>query len=620
MTRLPQFFTATLLLLFSAALYAAEERTQDRWDLSQIYPDRAAWEAAFDTVGKDVEQVKACQGHLGDGAAKLRECLDAAYALRKTLERVTSYSGMTYDQNTRIAESKEMNDRADLLANRVGQALSFVRPEILSLGRERIDAFLAKEPGLGRYRHILDDILRRGAHTRTAAEEEIIATAGMVTDAPYSVYNILANADTPWPTVTLSDGSKVRLDQAAYTRYRSSVNREDRRKVFDAFWAAWKEFARTFGTTLFSQVKRDAFYAKVRHYDSSLESALDDNKVPVEVYRTLIRETDASLPTLHRYFRLRARMLGVDKLRYYDIYPPLVKTDKTYSIDDAKRLVLEATQPLGEDYVSVVKQGFGNRWMDVYPRQGKQSGAYSNGAVYDVHPYVLMNYNDDYESLSTLAHEFGHAMHSYLANTAQPYPTADYSIFLAEVASTMNEALLLEKMLKEAKDDDERLFYLGSALEQLRGTYYRQAMFAEFELRIHEIVERGEALSSDRLTQIYGELLRRYSGQAEGVMDIDDAYTVEWAYIPHFYYNFYVYQYATSIAASSLIADRILQGERGAAKTYLDLLKAGGSDYPYELLKRAGVDLATPDPYRSIAARMDRIMDQIEAILAKQGK
>jgi oligoendopeptidase F len=608
------------LLAFVATLHAAEERTLDRWDLSRIYSDRAAWEAAFGQVEQRVELARACQGRLGDGAAKLKYCLDTVHDLRKELDRVTSYARMTYDENTRVAESQELSDRADLLGNRLSQALSFVRPEILALGAQRVDTFLAQEPGLAVYRHILDDILRRGAHTRSADEEEIIATAGLVADAPYSVYNILANADVPWPTVTLSDGSEVRLDQAAYTKHRSAVNRDDRRKVFEAFWSTWKDYTRTFGTTLFSQMKRDAFYAKVRRYDSALESALDDSRVPVAVYHTLIRETNASLGTLHRYFRLRARMLGVDQLRYHDIYPPLVETDKVYPIDEAKRMVLESARPLGEEYVSVVARGFDQRWMDVYPRPGKQSGAYSNGAVYDVHPFVLMNYNDDYESLSTLAHEWGHAMHSYLANAAQPYPTADYSIFLAEVASTLNEALLLEKMLKEARDDEARLFYLGSALEQLRGTYFRQAMFAEFELRIHEIVERGEALSGERLTQIYGDILRRYHGHDQGVVVIDDAYAVEWAYIPHFYYNFYVYQYATSVAASSLIADRILQGEPGAAQTYLGLLEAGGSDYPYELLKRAGVDLATADPYRSMAARMERIMDEIEAILDRREK
>jgi oligoendopeptidase F len=280
--------------------------------------------------------------------------------------------------------------------------------------------------------------------------------------------------------------------------------------------------------------------------------------------------------------------------------------------------VLGALKPLGDSYVKVVAQGFESRWMDVFPRQGKRSGAYSAGSVYGAHPFVLMNYNDDYEGLTTMAHEWGHAMHSHLANQTQPYPTADYSIFVAEVASTFNEALLLDRMLKQAKSDDEKLFLLGSYLEGLRGTFFRQAMFAEFELTIHQVAEKGEALTGQRLTEIYGELLRRYHGHDQGVLRIDDAYTVEWAYIPHFYYNFYVYQYATSLAASSLLAKDVLEGQPGAADRYLGLLKAGGSKYPYELLKDAGVDLATPAPYKALEARMNWAMDEIERILVRR--
>jgi len=347
-------------------------------------------------------------------------------------------------------------------------------------------------------------------------------------------------------------------------------------------------------------------------------AALDGDNIPEAVYRTLIQETNANLATLHRYFKLRARMLGIKQLRYYDIYPPLVKADIKFPIETGEGLVLDALAPLGKDYVATVRKGFKHRWMDAFPRPGKRSGAYSSGSVYDVHPYVLMNYNDDYESVSTMAHEWGHTMHSYLANASQPFPTADYSIFVAEVASTFNEALLLQHMLKTAPNDTERLYYLGSALEGLRGTFFRQAMFAEFELKVHELVEKGEALSGQRFSEIYGDLLRRYHGDAQGIVKIDDAYTVEWAYIPHFYYDFYVYQYSTSIAASSLFAQEVLAGEPGARDRFLGVLKAGGSRYPYELLKDAGVDLATPAPYEALVQRMNTIMDEIEAILDRR--
>lgn len=352
-------------------------------------------------------------------------------------------------------------------------------------------------------------------------------------------------------------------------------------------------------TGVASSLKEATVYAKVRSYADSLDRSLDNNRVPKGVYDALIAATNKNLPTLHRYFRLRAKMLGVTDMRYYDIYPPLVSG--------------------GDEYVAGLTR-FEGRWMDVYPRPRKFSGAHMAGSAYDVHPYLLINYTGNYESVTTIAHEWGHAIHSYLANRTQPFPTAGYAIFTAEIASSLNEALLLEYMLKTAKTDDERLLYLGSALEGLRATFFRQAMFAEFEREVHKRVDAGEPMTGDKFTKLYGEILRRYHGERGGVMKIDDLYAIEWAYIPHFYSNFYVYQYAISIAASALFADAILKGEPGARDRYLNLLKSGGSDYPYELVKKAGVDLATAAPYEALVARMNRIMDEIEAILARKGK
>ncbi|TMH69985.1 MAG: oligoendopeptidase F family protein, partial [Betaproteobacteria bacterium] len=388
------------------------------------------------------------------------------------------------------------------------------------------------------------------------------------------------------------------------------------------FWGKWKEFERTFGVTLHESLKKDTVYTRVRKYPDTLSRSLDRERLPPAVYQTLIAETNKGLPTLHRYFRLRARMLGLKEgeMRYYDIYPPLVASSLKYPLDQAKKMVLESVRPLGERYITAMANGFDNRWMDAYPRPRKQSGAHMAGSAYDVHPYVLMNYNDNYESVSTLAHEWGHAMHSYFSNAAQPFVNSDYATFVAEIASTFNEALLLEHALKSAKTDDERLLYLGSALENLRGTFFRQAMFAEFERDIHARVDKGESLSGKRLSEMYGEILRRYHGEREGVVKIDELYTVEWAYIPHFYYTFYVFQYATSIAASSLLADAVLKGEPSARERYLKLISAGGSDYPYELVKAAGVDLASPAPYQAAVARMNRVMDEIEAIEARRNR
>jgi len=606
---------AFAFLGFSAA---AAERPEDRWNLADLYPSIAAWNADAAVLESKLKEFDNCRGHLGDSAVRLKSCLDLAAELRRRYTRLGVYSGELSAEDTGNAANLELDQRADVLGNRLGEATSFVRPEVLSLGADKVNRFVAEEPALKVYRHGLDNILRAAPHTLDEKGEALVATFGLATDAAGSVYTILSNADLPWPTVTLSDGKQVRLDQSGYTRYRALPNRADRKLVFDAFWGKWKEFERTMGVAFYGSLKSDTVYTKVRHYPDSLTRVLDRNKLPVAVYDTLIKETNANLPTLHRYFKLRARMLGVADMRYYDIYPPLVGGDFKYPIDQSKQIMLDAMQPLGDDYVTVVKKGLQERWMDVYPRKGKLSGAHMAGSAYDVHPYLLLNHNDDYESLSTLVHEWGHAIHTDLSNKAQPYPTSGYATFIAEIASTLNEELLLEHMLKIAKSDDERLLYLGSALENLRGTFFRQAMFAEFEQAVHARVDRGETLTGEGLTRIYGDILRRYHGDKEGVVKIDDLYTLEWAYIPHFYRAFYVFQYATSIAASSLFAEEILKGEKGARERYLDLLRAGNSDYPYDLVKKAGVDLASPAPYRAVAARMNRIMDDMEAILARR--
>lgn len=587
------------------------------WDLSLLYRDEAAYRAAKEHLAQGLVKIPALQGHLGDSPRALADALDTIYGLRKELVRLNTYAHLAHDENTKLTPGLERSQELDMLATRFSQTLSFLRPEILALGEARIKGFLAQEPRLAIYRFPLEEILRSAPHTLGAEAEGVLSAVGLLADTPSSLYGILANADMPWPKVKLSDGKEVLLDQSGYSRYRASQVREDREKVFQAFFGKLKEYERSFGVALFSQIKTDCFGAQVRKYPDSLASALADNDIPEAVYRTLIAETHANLPTLHRYFRLRAKMLGLKELRYSDIYPPIVKTERSFPYPEAQALIIEATKPLGATYTQDITQALHARYTDVFPQPGKRSGAYMSGNVHDGNPFVLMNYNSDYESVSTLAHEWGHGIHSVLANRHQPFATADYSIFTAEIASTLNEALLLDHMLKVAKSDEEKLYYLGSALEGLRGTFFRQAMFAEFELAIHEEVEKGGALSGDKLTRIYGDILKRYHGHDQGIVKIDDTVTVEWAYIPHFYYNFYVYQYATSIAASQAFALKIKQGEPKAVDTYLGLLKAGGSDHPYALVKRAGVDLASPEPYRALAARMEGIMDQIEALLAK---
>ncbi len=601
---------------FAADVKGAERYT---WNLGDLYPSPQAFDEARAGFAKRLPELEAYRGKLGGSAATMKAALDAYFGLRKELGRIGSYASMRSDEDTRVPEAMGARQEVQQLAAEFASRSSWIAPEVLALPAGTVARFLKEDAGLAPYRFFLEDIERTRAHTLSQPEEKLLAEAGLVTPAPSTIYGVFSSAEMPFPQVTLSDGKKVRLDQAGYAKYRALPERADRILVFNEFWKTYKEFERTFGAALDAQAKSDLFYARARNYPSCLAAALDASNVPEAVYRTLIAETNHALPTLQRAFKLRARLLGISDLAYYDIYPPLVKhVDISFPVEKGEQLVLEALAPLGKDYVDAVRHGFESRWMDVYPHTGKRSGAYSNGSAYDVHPYVLMNYDDDYESVSTIAHEWGHAMHSFLANRVQPYPTADYPIFVAEVASTFNEALLLRRMLSQAASDDERLFLLGNYLENLRGTYFRQAMFAEFELAIHEKAERGEALTGAKLTAMYGELLRRYHGSAQGVVKIPDEYTVEWAYIPHFYYNFYVYQYATSLAASAQLAREVLDGLPGASDRYLGLLKAGGSRYPYDLLKEAGVDLASPAPYRALEAQMNWAMDEIEKIVARR--
>ncbi len=592
-----------------------------RWDLTALYPSDDAWNQAAAATEARFASITKCKGKLGKSAKQLADCLANLFDVQNEVGRIYSYASKRSDENTSDAAALEMLQRAQGLFTRLGQTAAFVSPEVLAMGKAKVEKFIKREPKLADYDFFLRDIIRLKPHTLDSEGESILAATHMMSGAPATVYGILKNSDIPWPTITLSDGTQAFLDSAGYTRYRGVANRADRKAVFDAFFGEFKQFEQTFGMTLNADLKKDVFYAQTRHYPDTLSAASDGQDIPEAVYKTLVKAANDNLPTAYRYFKLRGRMMGIEDLAYYDLYPPMVTTDLEFPYDQAVDLVEKAVAPLGEEYVATVKKGFADRWIDVFPRKGKRPGAYSSGSVYGVHPYMLLNYNPDYEGVSTLAHEFGHSMHSFLSSSSQPYAKADYATFVAEVASTFNEALLLDYMLKHAKSDDEKLYYLGSALENLRLTFFRQTMFAEFELKIHELVEKHEELTGARFTKIYRDLVRRYQGSDQGVVAVPDAYDLEWAYIPHFVdYNYYVYKYATSIAASSLFAKEVLEGKPGARDRYLSVLEAGGSDFPYQMLKDAGVDLATPAPYEALVAQMNSIMDQMEAILDKQGK
>jgi oligoendopeptidase F len=584
------------------------------WDLSELYPSDLAWETERAAIASTLPHLAAFKSMLGRDAASLARALKAISDVNRRLGRLETYASLKHDEDTRIGANQQLTQKAELLRTEFDKATSYVNPELVALGRAKVEQFVAAEPALKPFTYRLRNTLRQAEHTLGDEAEGVLAAAGVVTNAPDTAYSLLANADIPWPTVTLADGTSKRLDSQGYAATRDVQNRDDRKKVFDAFFGAWSKFRNSVGATLNGSVQAQVFRAKARRYDTGLAAALSTNNVPDTVYKTLVAETNAALPVIYRYYAIRKRLLKVDQLRYYDMYVPLVDSKAAFTPEAGQKLILEALAPLGPDYVSTLAKGFGSRWVHLYPQPGKRSGAYMNPDAYDVHPYLLINYTDDYDGVSTVAHEWGHAMHSLLANKAQPYQTADYPIFLAEIASTTNEMLLQDHVIAKAKTPEEKLYYLNQALELIRGTFYRQTMFAEFELKTHEAAERGEPLTGEVFDRMYLDLLKRYFGDAQGVVKIDDAYASEWAYIPHFYNDFYVYQYATSIAAAAYFAKGIESGDPKARDNYLNVLKAGGSDYPTDILKRAGLDLASPAPYRALVARTAAIIDQMEAL------
>ncbi|MFH1719090.1 MAG: oligoendopeptidase F [Planctomycetota bacterium] len=615
--------TTIFALSQGPALAETRERAdvpdQYKWKLEDLYPSDQSWNAAKQELVAQFDEVTKYKGKLAGSASELLACLEFDTGMSKEFGRLYSYSHMKSDEDVGNSTYLAMKQEMEQLSTDYGSKASFITPEIAEMDKETIDRFIEQQSGLKIYKMLLYDIQRRKAHTLSDKEEKILAEASLLADGPSSIYGVFSNAEMPYPEITLSDGTVAKLTKAGYSLYRASENREDREAVFQAFWDTFKKFKGTFGTQLYANVKKDMFYARTRGYESSLHSALDRNNIPTQVYMALIENVTNNLDSFHRYLRLKKRMLGVDTLKYSDVYAPVVKgVDLKYTFDEAKELVLDSAKPLGSDYTSVVAKTFKDRWIDVYPTPGKRSGGYSNGSAYDVHPYILLNYNDQYEDVSTLAHELGHAMHSYYSNKNQPYPTADYSIFVAEVASTFNEALLIHKMLEEIKDDDVRLSLLMSYLDGIKGTVFRQTQFAEFELRIHEKAERGEPLTGDVLTKLYDDILKKYYGHDDGICRIDDLYAVEWAYIPHFYYNFYVYQYSTSFTASIALAEKVLDKEENAVERYIEFLSSGGSDYPINILKKAGVDMTGAEPFNKTMAAMNRTMDAIEAILAKR--
>ncbi|MCE2027992.1 oligoendopeptidase F [Sessilibacter corallicola] len=616
---LPLVLAAVTSFGMSASVFAQEatpaEPTQITWDLTEIYASDQQWEKAYEAVQKEIADLENLRGTLKKSAKSMATAMEKIASVQKEAVRVYVYTSLKHDTDQRDEANQAMFAKANTIFTKFGEATSWISPEILAIGGKKVERFIKKEPRLKPYDYYLRSTVKSADHLLDEDGETLLASASAVLGSPNEIYELLVNADVKWPEVELSSGDKVTLNQAGYARYRSAPNREDRKLVFDTFWQTWYDYRDSIGKILSTEVQSNIFTTKARKYDSVLQRELEQENLPEEVYRTLVSEVNNALPVLHRYFKLRGEILGIEQMRYYDIYPPLVTLNDKFGVEESKAITLEVLKPLGEEYYEHLKTAVNSDWSHVYPQPGKRSGAYMNGSVYDVHPYVLLNHNDDYNSLSTYAHEFGHAVHSQLANENQPYLKASYSTFTAEIASIINEILLEEYLIERAETKEEKLFYLGQALESVRGTFFRQTMFAEFELKIHETAEAGEPLTGANLNEIYGDLLKKYHGHDEGVLLIDDVYASEWAYIPHFYYNFYVFQYATSMSGAAWFAEKLLAGDEQTRDAFIDVLKAGGSDDAYKILKKAGLDMATPDPYRATARRMEDIMNRIEALL-----
>ena len=566
---------------------------EDKWALEDLYPTDGDWKLELDTLTQDREYLTSFAGKLGASAKALYQYLDASEKLNVKAERLANYCMRKADEDTRNAAAQAMQGQFMSAVVELSAACSFDTPEIMAVTEETLERFYSECPELERYRRYLTDLRRKKPHTLSAAEEKLLAAAGEMAQTPDTVYGALTDADMTFRDAVDGQGSAHPLTQGTFVQLEESPDRVLRKSAYENLYDGFAAFKNTAAAILNGQNKQLKFYADARRYGSALEASLDNTNVPVSVYDNLIEAVHEKLPSMHRYVRLRKKLLGVEKLHFYDVYTPLLPgVDQHIPYEQAKQTVYDALAPLGEDYRAILKEGFDNRWIDVYQNQGKRSGAYSWGA-YGTHPYVLLNYNGSLNHVFTLAHEMGHAIHSYYSDQTQPYPYAGYRIFVAEVASTCNEALLIHYLLEHAQDDQEKAYLVNYFLDQFKGTLYRQTMFAEFEKIVHEQVQNGESLTADGLCETYYKLNQQYFG--DGIVH-DSQIAMEWSRIPHFYTPFYVYQYATGFSAAIAISSKILAGEPGIVENYKKFLSGGSSMDCIDLLKLCGVDMTSPQP------------------------
>ncbi|MDP9577915.1 UNVERIFIED_ORG: oligoendopeptidase F [Bacillus sp. 1751] len=590
----------------------SEIKVEDTWKLEDIFASDDAWEKEFEEVKALIPQMEKFKGKLGESAQTLYDALQEQDELTMRVSKLYTYAHMRYDQDTTNSFYQGLNDRIKTLYTQIASALSYVTPEILSIEESKIKQYMVEHKELKLYAHVLDEITRERPHILSESEEALLAQASEVLGSSSNTFGMLNNADLEFPSIKDENGEEVEITHGRYIRFLESSDRRVRKEAFKAVYETYGKFKNTFASTLSGTVKKDNFSARVRHYNSARHSALSTNNIPEEVYDNLVKTVNDNLHLLHRYIDLRKKVLGIEELHMYDLYTPLVKDVKMeVTYEEAKDYILKGLKPLGEDYLNVLKEGFENRWVDVHENKGKRSGAYSSG-TYGTNPYILMNWQDNVNNLFTLAHEFGHSVHSYYTRKTQPYPYGDYSIFVAEVASTCNEALLNDYLLKTIDDEKQRLYLLNHYLEGFRGTVFRQTMFAEFEHDVHVRAQNGEPLTPELLTKLYYDLNKKYFGDN---LVIDEEIGLEWARIPHFYYNYYVYQYATGFSAAAALSKQILEEGDAAVERYVGFLKSGSSDYPIEVLKKAGVDMTTSQPIEEALAVFEEKLTEMERLL-----
>ncbi len=580
-----------------------------KWDLTKLYADDAQWEEDFKAVRALTDEVAAYAGRLGESADVLLEVLEKKDGLSRKLGNIYVYSRMKKDEDNRIAKYQAMSEKAQSLSVETSMKLSFFTPEMIEIPEEKLEGFLKEKEGLKVYEFFFKDLMRQKEHVLSKQEEQIIAQFGEIVSAPGNIFRMINNADIKFGTIQDADGEEVEVTHGTYIKLMESSDRRVRKEAFKALYSAYEKQKNTLASTYNYSTKGDVMYAKLRKYESALGQELSGDMIPLDVYDNLIETVHEHIDVMYRYVNVRKKMLNLGELHFYDLYTPIVKeADRNIPYDEGLDIIRAGLKPMGDEYISIMNKGFESSWVDVYENQGKTSGAYSFG-TYDSPPYIMLNYTNTIKDVFTTAHEMGHSMHSYFTRNTQPYVYGGHSIFTAEVASTVNEALLMDYMIENSKDKSEKMYLLNYYLEQFRSTLFRQTMFAEFEKLTHEAVESGEVLTSEWLCDEYLKLNQLYYGDN---IVYDDEIKMEWARIPHFYSAFYVYKYATGYSAAIELSKQIREEGEPARNRYIEFLKSGDSDYPTNLLKKAGVDMTNPEPIRSAMKTFRNLVEQFE--------